>query len=311
MAVTLFIFFSILVLGFTTKVALGITSRPSAKSIEPPFVDTSCYVWEIRHTQHKMVEAGIIKAVEMSICENLACKDCADTRQAISRNDVTLTRQEIKGLRQDHEYLRWKREHAKTALGGTSTFTKPGEPKPVTVTFTCKSCGMLSTKPECGPCTMFRMEAAQQKRAAEEERNRALTSRNQNHQRVREFGKQSIKIPNGVPSFATPMLAYDPHMLCDYILWEWRYGEDDSVYRRRQNLNTETYEIKAADGTVASAWQEISDPDTGEHLATASLNADGEVEAHPFEKHFSRELAKMGEVQPLQLRVPQYDKGYR
>lgn len=43
-----------------------------------------CQLWEIRRTEKKMVDAGIIKAREMSICENQNCSDCQETRDLMA-----------------------------------------------------------------------------------------------------------------------------------------------------------------------------------------------------------------------------------
>jgi hypothetical protein len=56
--------------------------------------DIMCAVFEIRITQQKMVDAGIIKADEMSVCENKKCKNCYPQREVerINRSTQALTR---------------------------------------------------------------------------------------------------------------------------------------------------------------------------------------------------------------------------
>lgn len=56
---------------------------PKHPAIEPKDDGILCSLWDIRHTQKKMVDAGIIKSIDMSVCYDKACEECQNTRRDI------------------------------------------------------------------------------------------------------------------------------------------------------------------------------------------------------------------------------------
>lgn len=73
----------------------------------PPPVDTSCRLWEVRHTQMKMLDAGIITDAEMSICDNENCEACAKTKRLLEFQEGVAARQAA------DQYHKNKLEHRK------------------------------------------------------------------------------------------------------------------------------------------------------------------------------------------------------
>lgn len=43
----------------------------------------NCVVWDIRHTQKNLLEAGVIKETDLTVCENEDCPECSITRKQL------------------------------------------------------------------------------------------------------------------------------------------------------------------------------------------------------------------------------------
>lgn len=77
------------------RLAWGITAawldqEPKVKSVEPTEPPYMCPMYEIRLLENKLVDAGIIKEHEVSICDTTKCDDCRPTRRIqASRLEVT------------------------------------------------------------------------------------------------------------------------------------------------------------------------------------------------------------------------------
>lgn len=98
----------ILIVCALTLITIQVEHRKAMKRLSAPYEPNElntpqgmapndaeqCSVFEIRMTQQKMVDAGIIKADEMSVCENKDCKNCHAQREVerINRSTQALTR---------------------------------------------------------------------------------------------------------------------------------------------------------------------------------------------------------------------------
>lgn len=75
----------------------AIRSRQVAPALSAPVQekDTTCRLWEIRQTQMKMVDAGILTDEDMSICSNEDCHDCKATKQTV-RSSADAERRQLR-----------------------------------------------------------------------------------------------------------------------------------------------------------------------------------------------------------------------
>lgn len=77
------IFFALVLKGVGMLVAAD--KQPRAIQQAPQDKSFECAVYEIRLTEQKMVEAGVIQKNEMTICDNESCQNCAQTRADIDK----------------------------------------------------------------------------------------------------------------------------------------------------------------------------------------------------------------------------------
>lgn len=103
----------------SVKVFVAVSNRWDRRKeleIPKPLVITAemCSLYEIRLTQSKMVEAGIISAVDVSVCENRDCPNCKPTREAEDRRRRTVTVNEMRALRQSTLERRFAEQNRRT-----------------------------------------------------------------------------------------------------------------------------------------------------------------------------------------------------
>lgn len=124
MLTVLFAVLATLLCGFALRTAetfLALKKAPPPPAIEP--IDKSCRLWEVRHTQMKMLDAGIITDEEMSICDNENCQDCQATKRTVLHNkEVALQRNAIKS---QNEYRKQRELNARYRQVGDTSVAIP------------------------------------------------------------------------------------------------------------------------------------------------------------------------------------------
>lgn len=259
------------------------------KAIEADKATDYCTLWEIRKTERKMADAGIIKLTEMSVCENENCSDCTITRNSIQNEQYHERRvKAIEAKAQYHRKSKWQhdleRKHMEEMaidrmLGRKippADYVKSGHVKPTHQMGRCPNCNVLTVYTEnmeygkfCLPCGANRKEKDAQRRKMLKAQASKATFRGKSG-RIRQLsnGLAAIMPPN-VPSFAHAAISYrsgEPRE----VIWTWSY-DDAKHFEFRSPLDVETTDIVADSGIVHTV-HEINDPDTGEHLGSISVS---------------------------------------
>ena len=116
------IMFGAFALALVLKVSFWLGKVESRKPLPPP-IDTSCRLWEVRHTQLKMLDAGIITDEEMSICDNENCRDCATTKKSLRLMEETNRR--LNAIKSQNEYRKEKELERRYRQIGESSIPIP------------------------------------------------------------------------------------------------------------------------------------------------------------------------------------------
>jgi len=202
-----------------------------------------CSVWAARHLEKKLVDAGIIKVIDMEVCENTVCPNCEPTRKASELARRHTWREES---------LRRQEEEDNALKGaspeGWSAFQNLKKTDPRWRGYTYKD-------------YLFQQEVKNKKEAAQRE----MLERAQRKTAVNKRPRNSIRIPANVPKDAHLQVVYNPQMLRDELLWTWT-TMDGMKGCYRQNVDMENYEMHNGNGQWVSSWTAVYDPDTGEHL---------------------------------------------
>ena len=105
LAIAIF-FIIVAVTSGIAKTTMVLSNRwEDRKEIELPKAEVvtaeMCSLYEIRHTQLKMLDAGILTDEDISVCSDLGCPNCKATRETQARNLRRVTVEEYKKLRRD------------------------------------------------------------------------------------------------------------------------------------------------------------------------------------------------------------------
>lgn len=105
LAIAIF-FIIVAVTSGIAKTTMVLSNRwEDRKEIELPKAEVvtaeMCSLYEIRHTQLKMLDAGILTDEDISVCSDLACPNCKATRETQQRNLRRVTLREYKRLNQE------------------------------------------------------------------------------------------------------------------------------------------------------------------------------------------------------------------
>lgn len=196
-----------------------------------------CGVWDIRRTQRKMIEAGIIDESELSTCDNDGCSDCNTTRSHIKELERQKQTRELVARKPKSKYPRPPK-----GSGGIGRARRDEY---------CVTCGLKSDSLECGPCSVQRrddMERAQY----------FIHQKRKSRGRVKRINGVDVPIPPNVPTFADASVQSNPSMQCNEVLWTWDYGDGRKYGYRSRIPEVETYEVNGARGVIAR-WQSVND----------------------------------------------------
>lgn len=285
-----------LILGLGLKVTHSLLlsgMTDTKKSIEPSVTAEMCSLWEIRQTEQRMIDAGVITHYDMSVCYDEDCPNCAgtrkfkkDTRDALDRraaversakSAVEFRKEKALSARyksdkyrgytdKDIEFQKYIRNVSQRLATGKELTESYDTDLRVPLSKRCKVCGILNQDATCRPC--------RKKQAARAE---AVETRNRSRgNRFKLIGPESnplrVNIPNNVPSFAQVAYTYKRGGEVISLEWSWKYDDNGKTYYFRQNVPCEVFEESyGADNVI---HHKITDPDTGEHLGYVGVNQD-------------------------------------
>jgi hypothetical protein len=95
----------------------GRTPKAIEEKVDPSF---ACKVWETRHLEEKLVEGGVVKLSDMTICEDKACTNCMPTRTARYNEDRAIAAAEQAKIEQwqHNENKRGSIDFETVSIGG-------------------------------------------------------------------------------------------------------------------------------------------------------------------------------------------------
>ena len=205
-------------LGFNGGLAfLGKTmhNKSQAKSLAAPaptpeLTAEMCSLWEIRRTELKMLDAGVITDLEVSVCENTDCPECQVTRR--TQRWARQAEEKQKSIeasahyaKQRREFFEYRDKHPRPPKGSAGIGNANNDTK-------CFYCGALSTQSTCNPCRMSNM--AKKNGTARRKYQATLNT---------SIGKITVEIPPSVPRFATPVETFSRGGERMKVKWLWSY----------------------------------------------------------------------------------------
>ena len=179
-----------------------------------------CAVWDQRHFEKKLVEAGIMANVE-AMCEDKECPECYPNRPG---NGKALPTGPAPGARVEYRVSCVSCNRPVVVKSRNTKFAH------------CRECSRDSAR-----IYLDRQKtmAAEKKRARE-----AYEKSRSGKQRVAEVSGRVVPIPHNVPKFATGALYYDSGRLDPFIGWKWHDMDDinQPVRSYRQNISKEMFD---------------------------------------------------------------------